>query len=100
MSTTQLRTNGTSDASRSTARALRLEVAIIPVSDVERAKAFYAGLGWRVDADAGGGVSRLVQITPPGSDTSIIFGSGVTSAAPGTAGGFILAVEEIDAARD
>jgi catechol 2,3-dioxygenase-like lactoylglutathione lyase family enzyme len=70
------------------------------VSDVDRAKSFYEGLGWRLDADfAGEGGFRVVQLTPPGSACSIIFGSGVTSATPGSAEGPQLVVSDIEAAR-
>jgi catechol 2,3-dioxygenase-like lactoylglutathione lyase family enzyme len=80
---------------------LRLEVAILPVADVERAKQFYQGLGWRLDADAAGGDDfRVVQMTPPASQASIIFGKGVTSATPGSMDRLILASDDIEAARD
>ncbi len=79
---------------------LKLEVVVIPVSDVDRAKAFYAGLGWRLDADVAPGEDfRVVQVTPPGSPCSIIFGRGVTSAAPGSAQGLHLIASDIEAAR-
>jgi catechol 2,3-dioxygenase-like lactoylglutathione lyase family enzyme len=79
----------------------KLEVIVLPVADVDRAKAFYESLGWRLDADvAGDGGFRVVQFTPPGSPASIIFGSDVTSAAPGSAQGLYLIVEDIEAARD
>jgi catechol 2,3-dioxygenase-like lactoylglutathione lyase family enzyme len=79
----------------------KLEVVVMPVSDVDRAKDFYTGLGWRLDADVvtGDGV-RLVQFTPPGSSCSIQFGANLTSAAPGSARGLYLAVVDIEAARD
>lgn len=78
---------------------LKLEVAVIPVSDVDRAKRFYSGLGWRLDADfAVGDAFRVVQFTPPGSPASIHFGKGVTSAAPGSSG-LYLVVSDIEAAR-
>jgi catechol 2,3-dioxygenase-like lactoylglutathione lyase family enzyme len=79
---------------------MKLEVVVIPVSDVDRAKAFYASLGWRLDADfAGPAGFRVVQCTPPGSACSIIFGSELTGAAPGSAEGLQLVVKDIDAAR-
>jgi catechol 2,3-dioxygenase-like lactoylglutathione lyase family enzyme len=79
---------------------MRLEVVVLPVSDVDKAKQFYESLGWRLDADfAGEGGFRVVQLTPPGSACSVIFGSGVTSAAPGSADGLQLVVADIDAAR-
>ena len=80
--------------------ATKLEVIIIPVSDVERAKEFYARLGWRLDADfAGGEDFRVLQFTPPGSGCSIIFGKNVTAAAPGSAQGLYLIVSDAEAAR-
>ncbi|MCV9966682.1 glyoxalase [Pararhizobium sp. BT-229] len=79
---------------------LKLEVVVIPVSDVDRAKRFYDGLGWRLDADfAVGETFRVVQFTPPGSPSSIHFGTGLTSAAPGSASGLYLVVSDIEAAR-
>jgi catechol 2,3-dioxygenase-like lactoylglutathione lyase family enzyme len=79
---------------------MKLEVVIVPVSDVGRAKAFYTSLGWRLDADfPGAGGFRVVQVTPPGSSCSVIFGSGVTSASPGSADGLQLVVTDIEAAR-
>ena len=80
---------------------MRLEVVIIPVSDVDRAKEFYAGLGWRLDGDfTAGNDWRGVQFTPPGSGCSVIFGKNVTTAAPGTAQGLYLAVSDIESARN
>ena len=79
---------------------MKLEVVVIPVSDVERAKRFYGGLGWRLDADFDAGDTfRVVQFTPPGSPSSIHFGTGVTSAMPGSARGLYLVVSDIEAAR-
>ena len=79
---------------------MKLEVVVVPVSDVDRAKAFYGSLGWRLDADfPGDGGFRVVQLTPPGSACSIIFGSGVTSAPPGSAEGLQLVVTDIGAAQ-
>jgi catechol 2,3-dioxygenase-like lactoylglutathione lyase family enzyme len=79
---------------------MKLEVVVIPVSDVDRAKAFYAGLGWRLDADfASGSDWRVIQFTPPGSPTSVIFGKNVTAAAPGSVKGLYLAVSDVEAAR-
>ncbi len=80
---------------------MRLEVVVVPVSDVDRAKRFYEGLGWRLDADlAVEDGYRVVQLTPPGSGCSIIFGEGVTSASPGSSEGLQLSVYDIEAARD
>jgi catechol 2,3-dioxygenase-like lactoylglutathione lyase family enzyme len=79
---------------------LRLEVVILPVSDAGRAKEFYASLGWREDADFVFSEDfRVLQFTPPGSQASIIFGTGVTSAVPGSGGSLLLAVDDIEAAR-
>jgi catechol 2,3-dioxygenase-like lactoylglutathione lyase family enzyme len=80
---------------------MKLEVVVIPVSDVDRAKHFYGGLGWRLDADfAAGDDFRVIQFTPPGSGCSVIFGKNVTAAAPGSAQGLYLIVSDIEAARD
>jgi catechol 2,3-dioxygenase-like lactoylglutathione lyase family enzyme len=80
---------------------MKLEVVVIPVSDVERAKQFYAKLGWRLDADfAGPDDYRVIQFTPPGSPSSVIFGKNVTAAAPGSAQGLYLIVSDIEAARN
>jgi catechol 2,3-dioxygenase-like lactoylglutathione lyase family enzyme len=79
---------------------MRLEVVVVPVSDVDRAKSFYESLGWRLDADVpGDGGFRVVQLTPPGSACSIIFGAEVTAATPGSAEGLHLVVDDIEAAR-
>src|SRR5215210_8079022 len=79
---------------------MKLEVVVIPVSDVERAKRFYGDLGWRLDADfVRGDTFRVVQFTPPGSPSSIHFGTGITSAVPGSAQGLFLVVSDIEAAR-
>ena len=79
---------------------MKLEVVVIPVSDVERAKRFYSDLGWRLDADfVVGDEFRVVQFTPPGSPCSIHFGAGVTSAMPGSARGLYLVVSDIQSAR-
>ena len=81
--------------------AHKLEVVVIPVSDVDRAKEFYARLGWRLDADYDNGNDfRVIQFTPPGSGCSVIFGKNVTAAAPGSAQGLYLIVSDIAAARD
>ena len=78
-----------------------LEVVTLPVSDVDRAKQFYESLGWRLDADLTGGDDfRAVQFTPPHSQCSIHFGTGLTASEPGSADRLILAVRDIDAARD
>jgi predicted enzyme related to lactoylglutathione lyase len=80
---------------------MKLEVIVIPVSDVERAKKFYGNLGWRLDADfAFDNGIRVVQFTPPGSGCSVQFGTNVTSAAPGSAQSNYLVVSDIEAARN
>ncbi|MDR6754767.1 catechol 2,3-dioxygenase-like lactoylglutathione lyase family enzyme [Mycoplana sp. BE70] len=94
----------TSDAAAARPKAvngeLKLEVVVIPVSDVDRAKDFYGGLGWRLDADFPvGDAFRVIQFTPPGSQCSIHFGKGITAAAPGSANGTYLVVSDIEAAR-
>ncbi len=79
---------------------MKLEVVTLPVADLDRAKAFYAGLGWRLDADFVLGGARAIQFTPPGSGASIIFGTGLTSAQPGSIDSVVLAVDDLDAARE
>ena len=78
---------------------MKLEVVIVPVSDVDRAKAFYEKLGFRLDIDVANGNFRGIQFTPPQSEASIIFGKGVTSAKSGSIDQLVLAVDDIDAAR-
>jgi catechol 2,3-dioxygenase-like lactoylglutathione lyase family enzyme len=79
---------------------MKLEVVVVPVTDVDRAKGFYESLGWRLDANfSGEGGFRVVQLTPPGSACSIILGHGVTSAPPGSAEGLQLVVTDVEAAR-
>ena len=79
---------------------MKFEIVVIPVSDVDRAKEFYAKLGWRLDADYDSGKDfRIIQFTPPGSGCSIIFGKNVTPAAPGSAQGLYLIVSDIQASR-
>jgi catechol 2,3-dioxygenase-like lactoylglutathione lyase family enzyme len=78
----------------------KLEVVILPVSDAERSKQFFTSLGWREDADFVFSEDfRVLQFTPPGSESSIIFGTGVTAAVPGTVGSLLLAVDDVEAAR-
>jgi catechol 2,3-dioxygenase-like lactoylglutathione lyase family enzyme len=80
---------------------MKFEIVVIPVSDVDRTKEFYARLGWRLDADFGDGKDyRGIQFTPPGSGCSVIFGKNVTGAAPGSAQGLYLIVDDIKAARE
>ena len=80
---------------------MKFEIVVIPVSDVDRARAFYEKLGWRLDADYDNGKDfRVIQFTPPGSGCSVIFGRNVTGATPGSAQGLYLIVSDIAAARD
>ena len=79
---------------------MALEVLTVPVSDVDRAKRFYQSLGWREDIDLDGGDVRLVQMTPPHSQCSIHIGKGITPAEPGSLDRLILAVKDLDAARE
>jgi catechol 2,3-dioxygenase-like lactoylglutathione lyase family enzyme len=78
---------------------MKLEVVVIPVSDVERAKRFYLNMGWRLDADFAHGDWRVLQVTPPGSACSFFFGKGLTRATPGSVQGLLLMVDDVDAAR-
>lgn len=79
---------------------MKFEIVVIPVSNVDRAKEFYERLGWRLDADAENGSNyRVIQFTPPGSGCSVIFGTNVTAAEPGSAQGLYLVVSDVEAAR-
>jgi catechol 2,3-dioxygenase-like lactoylglutathione lyase family enzyme len=99
MSTAEQGTTAAEDAVTATVD-MRLEVVVLPVSDVDRAKAFYALLGWRLDADLATGEDfRVVQLTPPGSTASVIFGTGLTTAAAGSTDSLILVVDDVIAAR-
>jgi catechol 2,3-dioxygenase-like lactoylglutathione lyase family enzyme len=101
MSSTDAGTDASTEASEVEAIDMKLEVVTLPVSDVDRAKSFYQSLGWRLDADfTAGDDIRGVQFTPPQSQCSIHFGKGLTAAEPGSADRLILAVDDIDAARD
>jgi catechol 2,3-dioxygenase-like lactoylglutathione lyase family enzyme len=101
MGTTEDRSSDASGTASVGSVDLKFEVAVIPVSDVDRAKEFYGRLGWRLDADFPfDNGFRVVQFTPPGSACSIQFGTDITSAAPGSALGLYLIVSEIEAARD
>ena len=100
MSTTEVKGGAASGTSADNVE-MKLEVVVIPVSDVDRAKAFYASIGWRIDADfADDHGFRIVQFTPPGSGCSIQFGTNVTPATPGSATNVYLVVADIEAARD
>src|SRR3954453_12237957 len=99
MSTTSTSTQSTGSASGLTVD-LKLEAVVIPVADVDRSKAFYEGLGWRLDADFGfDNGFRVVQLTPPGSPSSVQFGTAMTTAEPGSAQGNYLVVDDIVAAH-
>lgn len=100
MNTTEVRTTQTSDVATGQVD-LKLEAVVIPVTDVDRTKTFYGSLGWRLDADfAFDNGFRVVQFTPPGSPTSIQFGTNITTAEPGSAQGIYLVVSDVQAARD
>ncbi len=100
MSSTQISSEQAIPTSAAAMVDLKLEVVVIPVSDVDRAKRFYQSLGWRLDADfANGETWRGVQMTPPGSPCSIHFGKGITTAVPGSVKNLYLVVSDIEAAR-
>ena len=100
MSDTQARSKADIETPKAPSFDVKLEIVVIPVSDVDRAKRFYAALGWRLDADYDSGSDfRVLQFTPPGSGCSVIFGKNVTAAAPGSAQGLYLIVSDIEAAR-
>lgn len=101
MSDTQVSSETPIETTRARTADMKLEVVVIPVSDVDRAKRFYDSLGWRLDADYEAGDDfRVIQFTPPGSGASVIFGRNVTAAAPGSAQGLYLIVSDIEAARN
>jgi catechol 2,3-dioxygenase-like lactoylglutathione lyase family enzyme len=101
MSSTDVGSSGSTEMAQRETIDMGLEVVTLPVSDVERAKRFYESLGWRLDADLTGGDDfRALQFTPPHSQCSIHFGKGLTAAEPGSADRLILAVKDINAARD
>jgi catechol 2,3-dioxygenase-like lactoylglutathione lyase family enzyme len=100
MTSLQKAASGAEVVTRAARIDMKLEAVVIPVSDVDRAKRFYANLGWRLDADFPfDNGFRVVQFTPPGSGCSVQFGANITSAAPGSAQGLYLIVSDIDAAR-
>src|SRR5450631_3325995 len=100
MSSTVVRSETAGETAKPRTVDMKFEIVVIPVSDVDRAKRFYGGMGWRLDADfAAGDDYRVIQFTPPGSGCSVIFGKNVTAAAPGSAQGLYLIVSDIAAAR-
>ena len=100
MSSTQMSNEHATQIPTAATVDLKLEVVVIPVSDVDRAKRFYESLGWRLDADFATGEDwRVVQMTPPGSPCSVMFGRGLTTAAPGSVQGTFLVVDDVEAAR-
>jgi catechol 2,3-dioxygenase-like lactoylglutathione lyase family enzyme len=101
MASTEVSSQSASPTESALGVDMYLEVVTLPVSDVDRAKSFYQSLGWRLDADLGGGDElRVVQFTPPHSQCSIHFGKGLTAAQPGSVDRLMLAVTDLDAARD
>ena len=101
MSSTSDRSETAIESPKARGGDMKLEIVVIPVSDVDRAKRFYGDLGWRLDADfAAGDDYRVIQFTPPGSGCSVIFGKNVTAAPPGSARGLYLIVSDLKAARD
>jgi catechol 2,3-dioxygenase-like lactoylglutathione lyase family enzyme len=100
MSSTQMRNESATQKPNAGMVDLKLEVVVLPVSDVDRAKRFYQSLGWRMDADVATGEDwRVVQLTPPGSPCSVLFGKGITTAVPGSVQGNFLIVDDVEAAR-
>jgi catechol 2,3-dioxygenase-like lactoylglutathione lyase family enzyme len=100
MTITEVRSESETETRRAQRVDMKLEVIVIPVSDVDRAKQFYSNLGWRFDAEfVSGDDYRIMQFTPPGSGASVIFGKNITAAAPGSAQGLYLVVSDIEAAR-
>jgi catechol 2,3-dioxygenase-like lactoylglutathione lyase family enzyme len=99
--TDEVRSNEATNGASAVSVDTKFEIVVIPVSDIDRAKAFYEKLGWRLDADYDNGSDfRVIQFTPTGSGCSVIFGRNVTAAAPGSAQGLYLIVADIAAARD
>jgi catechol 2,3-dioxygenase-like lactoylglutathione lyase family enzyme len=100
MSSTQLRSEAAIETTGARTVDMKLEVVVIPVANVDRAAEFYGRLGWRLDADIAQSGGRLLQFTPPGSQCSIIFGTGVSPSTPGAAQYLFLVVADIEAARE
>ncbi len=100
MSTTDAQPGGVAASPDQARIDAKLEVVVVPVSDVERAKRFYTALGWRLDAEFSSDEGfHLIQCTPPGSPTSVIFGIGISTAAPSSSEGLVLVVDDVEAAR-
>jgi catechol 2,3-dioxygenase-like lactoylglutathione lyase family enzyme len=98
--TSAIRSNEATSSTSAAKVDMKFEIVVIPVSDIDRSKDFYARLGWRLDADLDNGKDfRVIQFTPPGSGCSVIFGKNVTAAPPGSAQGLYLIVSDIEAAR-
>jgi catechol 2,3-dioxygenase-like lactoylglutathione lyase family enzyme len=101
MSSTDVRSEMSALGSEAEPINMRLEVVVVPVSDVDRAKRFYGSLGWHVDADyVGGDDFRIVQLTPAGSACSVVIGTGVTAAMPGSIDSLVLVVDDVETARE
>jgi len=102
MSNSEMRNKSAAKTSPASTIDMKLEVVVIPVSDVDRAKRFYSDLGWRLDLDyqAAGDDFRMIQFTPPGSACSIAFGKNITAATPGSVQEVLLVVSDIEVARD
>jgi catechol 2,3-dioxygenase-like lactoylglutathione lyase family enzyme len=100
MSSAHVSRQAATEVAGTKAMDMKLEVVVLPVSDVDRAKQFYASLDWRLDADITLAEDyRVIQMTPPGSPAAVIFGTGVTSAAPGSVDSLVLVVDNIEATR-
>jgi catechol 2,3-dioxygenase-like lactoylglutathione lyase family enzyme len=100
MGTTQMSNEQATETPTAATADLKIEVVVLPVSDVDRAKRFYESLGWRLDADfTNGGDWHVVQMTPPGSACSVMLGKGLTTAVPGSVQGTFLVVDDVEAAR-
>ena len=100
MSSTQTTPDHATPLPAAATTGLKLEVVVLPVSDVDRARRFYESLGWRLDADFASGEDwHVVQMTPPGSPCSVMFGKGLTTAVPGSVQGTFLVVDDLEAAR-
>ncbi len=99
MSATDARTHTATELPGPDPLDMRVEVVVLPVTDLERSRRFYEQLGWRFDTELEAGDVRVIQFTPPGSKASVMFGTGITTAAPGTSESLVLAVHDIEASR-